>query len=70
MTVHAVYEDGVFKPKEPVDLPDRIEVEFEPRAVAAGNSKEMAMTKIYEIMTRSHDGAEADLAQRHDEHQP
>ncbi len=32
-TIHAVYEDGVFKPKGPVALPDACEVEFEPRVV-------------------------------------
>ena len=31
--VHAVYENGVFKPKEPVALPEKTEVEFEPRLV-------------------------------------
>jgi predicted DNA-binding antitoxin AbrB/MazE fold protein len=34
-TIHAVYEDGVFKPTGPVPLPDSCEVEFEPRVVAA-----------------------------------
>lgn len=32
-TVHAVYENGVFKPTEPVALPEACEVEFEPRIV-------------------------------------
>ena len=31
--IHAVYENGVFKPREPVALPDACEVEFEPRVV-------------------------------------
>ena len=34
-TIHAIYEDGVFKPKEPVSLPEACEVEFEPRVVTA-----------------------------------
>jgi predicted DNA-binding antitoxin AbrB/MazE fold protein len=29
MTVKAIYEDGVFKPKEKVTLPDKTEVELE-----------------------------------------
>jgi len=29
MTVKAIYEDGVFKPKEKVELEDRTEVELE-----------------------------------------
>jgi predicted DNA-binding antitoxin AbrB/MazE fold protein len=31
--IHAVYENGVFTPTEPVALPDSCEVEFEPRLV-------------------------------------
>jgi hypothetical protein len=31
--IHAIYENGVFKPREPVSLPERSEVEFEPRLV-------------------------------------
>lgn len=32
-TIHAVYEGGVFKPTEPVALPENTTVEFEPRVV-------------------------------------
>jgi predicted DNA-binding antitoxin AbrB/MazE fold protein len=31
--VHAIYEQGVFRPVGPVDLPERTRVEFEPRVV-------------------------------------
>ena len=34
-TVHAIYEHGVFRPTEPVDLEEATEVAFEPRAVDA-----------------------------------
>lgn len=34
MTVKAIYEDGVFKPKEPVALDERTEVELEVRTPA------------------------------------
>ncbi len=33
-TIHAVYENGVFRPTEKVDLPDRCEVEVEVRYVS------------------------------------
>lgn len=33
MTIHAVYENGVFRPTETVNLPDRCEVEVEIRQV-------------------------------------
>lgn len=32
-TIHAVFENGIFRPVDPVDLPDRVEVEFEPRVL-------------------------------------
>lgn len=32
-TIHAVFENGVFRPVESVDLPEKSEVEFEPRLV-------------------------------------
>ena len=33
-TIHAVFENGVFRPIESVDLPEKSEVEFELRLVA------------------------------------
>lgn len=33
-TIHAVFENGVFRPVESVDLPENSLVEFEPRLVA------------------------------------
>jgi predicted DNA-binding antitoxin AbrB/MazE fold protein len=35
-TVHAIYENGVFRPIEKVDLPDLCEVEVEIRQVKEG----------------------------------
>ena len=32
-TIHAVFENGTFRPVHPVDLPDKVEVEFEPRVL-------------------------------------
>ncbi|MFM7149842.1 MAG: antitoxin family protein [Gemmataceae bacterium] len=36
-TIHAVFENGIFRPVEPVDLPEKVEVEFEPRVVLKNN---------------------------------
>src|SRR5438128_5607696 len=38
-TIHAVFENGVFRPTEPVDLPERCEVEVEVRQVHAAAEK-------------------------------
>ncbi len=32
-TIHAIYEHGVFRPTEPVDLDEATEVVFEPRVI-------------------------------------
>ena len=34
--IHAIYEHGVFRPVQPVDLPDLCEVEVEIRPLTAG----------------------------------
>jgi predicted DNA-binding antitoxin AbrB/MazE fold protein len=68
-TVHAIFENGVFRPTEPVDLPDKAQVEFEPRVVAEP-SKKGDPQEIYRILSRSYDTGDPGLAERHNEHQP
>lgn len=67
-TIHAVYENGVFRPTEKVDLPDACEVEVEVHQV---NEREKpTLDDVYAILGRRHSSGEHDLASRHDEHQP
>lgn len=75
MTIHAVYENGVFRPTTPVDLPEGFEVTIEPRGSAPASRlpvhpDEEGMAAVYETLSRSCKTGEADLAARHDEHQP
>ena len=70
MTVRAIYENGVFKPTEPVSLPEKSEVVFEPRLVSTDKAPTEAMARIYEILSRSYDTGDPNLAERHNEHQP
>jgi predicted DNA-binding antitoxin AbrB/MazE fold protein len=68
-TIHAIYSKGVFRPTDRVDLPDNVEVEFEPRLVAPrGNGDDQAT--VYDILRRRFRSGERDVAQRHAEHQP
>jgi predicted DNA-binding antitoxin AbrB/MazE fold protein len=74
-TIHAIYANGVFRPVEPVDLPDQTPVEFEvrvlpeePPTVQAPMSEGLA--KIYEILGRRYSSGYPDTAARHNEHQP
>jgi len=74
-TIHAIYENGVFRPVQPVDLPERTPVEFEPRVRAEEpQSPQPAMSeglaKIYEILGRRYSSGYSDTAARHNEHQP
>ena len=80
-TIRAVYENGVFRPMPPIDLPDHSVVEFEPRTVDDGRSevelqsddddrRRKAREAIYEILSHRYNGGEPDIAARHNEHQP
>jgi predicted DNA-binding antitoxin AbrB/MazE fold protein len=67
--VHAIYENGVFRPVGHVDLPDPCEVEFEPRLIQpaiAGDD----LDEIYAVLAERYASGEHDVAERHNEHQP
>jgi predicted DNA-binding antitoxin AbrB/MazE fold protein len=68
-TIRAVYENGVFRPTEPVDLPDHCVVESEPRRLP-GEHNATPLDAVYEVLSRRFRSGRHDLAERHDEHQP
>jgi predicted DNA-binding antitoxin AbrB/MazE fold protein len=68
-TIHAIFEDGVFKPTEPVDLPERCEVEVEVRQVTLAENVP-TLDDVYAILGKRFNSGEHDVAARHDEHQP
>jgi predicted DNA-binding antitoxin AbrB/MazE fold protein len=68
--IHAVYESGVFRPRETVELPEHTEVEFEPRLVAPQGDRNGVLDGIYAILGERYQSGEHDVAARHDEHQP
>lgn len=77
-TVHAVYENGIFRPREKVDLPEHSEVEFEPRLreqsvaekIAELRRSDPGLADVYEVLSRRFESGRHDIAQRHNEHQP
>ena len=69
-TVYAVYEHGVFRPLEAVELAEQTEVEFEPKIVGQIEPKPGSMAGIIEVMWRRYVTGETDIAARHNEHQP
>jgi len=69
-TIRAIFEDGVFRPTQPVDLPDHCEVEFEPRPLATSDEAAAALRRVYSILAERYESGERDVAARHEEHQP
>ncbi|MEX0867345.1 MAG: antitoxin family protein [Pirellulales bacterium] len=77
-TVYAVFENGVFRPTEPVELPEHCQVEFVPRMVGSSVAEQIeslretdpALASVYEVLARRHDSGQSDTAERHNEHQP
>jgi predicted DNA-binding antitoxin AbrB/MazE fold protein len=67
--IHTVYENGVFRPTEPVNLPESSEVEVEVRRVTQA-SEEKHLAAIYALLSTRYESGETDVAARHDEHQP
>jgi predicted DNA-binding antitoxin AbrB/MazE fold protein len=45
-TIHAIYENGVFRPTERVDLPDRCEVEVEVRQVEGVRDRSVSVAAL------------------------
>jgi len=80
-TITAIYENGVFRPTVPVDLPEGTAVLIEPvpppsadvsidvRALVPPGTDE-GLIRIYEILARRFDSGHHDTAERHNEHQP
>jgi predicted DNA-binding antitoxin AbrB/MazE fold protein len=67
-TIRAIFENGVFRPLEPVDLPEGTLVVLEVRVIQESigcNSDE-----LYEILERRFNSGFSDTAARHNEHQP
>ncbi len=68
-TFHAIFENGVFRPTQTVDLPDPCEVEVEIRSVQK-EPKKPSLDDVYAILSDRFNTGEHDVAERHDEHQP
>jgi predicted DNA-binding antitoxin AbrB/MazE fold protein len=67
--IQAVFENGVIRPKEPIDLPESSELEVEFRVVERPGPPD-DFGDVYEILSRRHRSGQHDVAARHDEHQP
>ncbi|MCC7425245.1 MAG: antitoxin family protein [Planctomycetaceae bacterium] len=66
--IHAVYENGVFRPTEPVDWPEQTRVVIE---LDSNQEPQRApIDEVDEILSRRYRSGHHDTAARHNEHQP
>jgi predicted DNA-binding antitoxin AbrB/MazE fold protein len=68
MTVKAIYENGVFMPREPIHLDEHTEVEVVIPAASAGDPNDPTGWKAAEALIGFIDDAPADMAERHDQY--
>jgi hypothetical protein len=68
MTVKAIYENGVFKPREPIHLKEHTEVEVLIPAAAPTDAGDPTGWKAAEALIGFIDDAPADMAERHDDY--
>ena len=69
-TIHAIYENGVFRPTTPVDLPEGTPVRVEPQPLGEPPRPSPHLRRIYELLSESFDTGDPYLSERHNEHQP
>lgn len=76
MTIRAIYENGVFRPMEPVKLPEGTVVGLQVteeavdlRSLVSPGTDE-GLIRVYEILGHRFDSGHRDTAERHNEHQP
>jgi predicted DNA-binding antitoxin AbrB/MazE fold protein len=65
-TIHAIYENGVFRPTTPVELPEGTEVSIVPQPLREPTSPSPHLKRIYELLSRSEDTGDRHLSERHD----
>ena len=68
VTIKAIYENGVFKPREPIHLGEHTEVEVVIPAAAPSDAEDPTGWKATEALIGFIDDAPADMAEHHDEY--
>jgi predicted DNA-binding antitoxin AbrB/MazE fold protein len=76
-TIHAIFENGVFRPTVPVDLPEHQECDLlvAPAAKNGAAAPEIVFSqsglkKVYELLSERFESGFTETAARHNEHQP
>ena len=69
-SIHAVHENGVFRPTGTVDLPEGSEVTIETKPDPAPEGLSAHQRRIYDLLSQAEDTGDRSLSERHDGHQP
>jgi predicted DNA-binding antitoxin AbrB/MazE fold protein len=69
-TIHAVYEGGVFRPTEAVNLPEHTSVRVQVEGSELPGSDIPSLEDVYALLRMRFESGEGDLAERHNEHRP
>ena len=67
VTVKAIYQNGVFRPKEPVDLEEHTEVEVLIPEMSSPHAEDPTGWKAAEALIGFIEDAPADMAENHDQ---
>lgn len=68
-TIQAIYENGIFRPTEPVSLPEHTPVTLHAELEPLEDDEGRDYSAIFRAAVPGHTGI-PDLAERHNEHQP
>lgn len=66
--IPAIYENGVFRPTGPVDLPEGAAVRVVPEEVRTAQDE--ARRRVFTALAESFETGDSEAAARHNEHQP
>ena len=70
-TVEAIFEHGVFRPINPVAIPENSRVQLHiVKDVPVSLDSDDGMDEIYDILDKRFSSGYTDTAERHNEHQP
>lgn len=68
MTVKAIYENGLFKPREPIHLEEHTEVEVVIPTATSSDAEDPTGWKAAKALIGFIDDAPADMAEHHDQY--
>lgn len=71
--IPVIYEDGVFKPQCPVELPEHTRLAIDPQTAEPAQKEKPPLDgvdSIFDILDRRYKSGFTDTAERHNEHNP